>query len=393
MLRKQVFSFKQAKSFFHTTNAVRKAYFYDMPAMSPTMEKGGIVSWKFKQGDSFKAGDVLLDIETDKAEIDVEAQDDGKLVKLILNDGSKNIPVGQPIAILAEPDDDITTLELPKISENSSNKTKKSAKITKKSTKTVGKQAEKSVTKEITKKNDYLPPSPVFHKSDPNQVLYPSVAILLAENNISPQEAFKKIEATGPKGKLLKGDVLTYLGKISPKSLISITEYINKSASLDLSHIELRKKVELPKKPEPIVLKTCIPLKRADIEKGQFTKTLRDYINKFKFLAHQNAWEINNNKSQFYDPLFEALLIPEPYAPRFTVEYKLKPLFADKNNDTQLKNDIFDMLTIGVINNTNNNNKNQENYLLDIEVTVSNKYSDAKEKSERFMDYLKTLKF
>jgi pyruvate/2-oxoglutarate dehydrogenase complex dihydrolipoamide acyltransferase (E2) component len=53
-----------------------------MPALSPTMTEGNIATWKIKEGDSFSAGDVLLEIETDKAQMDVEAQDDGILAKI-----------------------------------------------------------------------------------------------------------------------------------------------------------------------------------------------------------------------------------------------------------------------------------------------------------------------
>lgn len=97
-----------------------------MPAMSPTMTEGGITSWKKKEGESYSAGDVLLEIvghiytfihkivytalrkETDKATIDVEAQEDGVLAKIIVGDGSKNIAVGNPIAIVAEEGDDLS---------------------------------------------------------------------------------------------------------------------------------------------------------------------------------------------------------------------------------------------------------------------------------------------
>lgn len=56
-----------------------------MPAMSPTMTEGTLTEWKFKVGDSFSAGDVLVAIETDKASIDVEAQDDGILGKILVS--------------------------------------------------------------------------------------------------------------------------------------------------------------------------------------------------------------------------------------------------------------------------------------------------------------------
>ncbi|KAG1755161.1 pyruvate dehydrogenase [Suillus paluster] len=81
---------------------------FSMPAMSPTMTEGGIASWKKAEGESFTAGDVLLEIETDKATIDVEAQDDGILAKIIAPDGSKNVAVGSPIAIMAEEGDDLS---------------------------------------------------------------------------------------------------------------------------------------------------------------------------------------------------------------------------------------------------------------------------------------------
>ncbi|KAG8738512.1 pyruvate dehydrogenase complex dihydrolipoamide acetyltransferase component (E2) [Ceratobasidium sp. 414] len=75
--------------------------------MSPTMTEGGIASWKKKEGESYAAGDVLLEIETDKATMDVEAQDDGILAKIIRGDNSKNVAVGTPIAIVAEEGDDL----------------------------------------------------------------------------------------------------------------------------------------------------------------------------------------------------------------------------------------------------------------------------------------------
>ncbi len=53
--------------------------------MSPTMTEGGIASWKKSEGESFQAGDVLLEIETDKATIDVEAQDDGIVAKILVS--------------------------------------------------------------------------------------------------------------------------------------------------------------------------------------------------------------------------------------------------------------------------------------------------------------------
>lgn len=64
--------------------------------MSPTMTEGGIASWKLKEGDTFTAGDVLVEIETDKATIDVEAQDDGFLAKILVSQRPRESLKGKP---------------------------------------------------------------------------------------------------------------------------------------------------------------------------------------------------------------------------------------------------------------------------------------------------------
>ncbi|KAJ7169999.1 dihydrolipoamide acetyltransferase [Mycena filopes] len=84
---------------------------FNMPAMSPTMTEGGIASWKKKEGETFATGDVLLEIETDKATIDVEATEEGILAKIIAQDGAKNVLVGSAIAIVGEEGDDISGAE------------------------------------------------------------------------------------------------------------------------------------------------------------------------------------------------------------------------------------------------------------------------------------------
>ena len=77
-----------------------------MPALSPTMTEGTLTKWLIKVGDPVKAGDVLAEIETDKATMEVEAVDEGKISKLIVEEGTLNIPVNSTIAILDEDDKD-----------------------------------------------------------------------------------------------------------------------------------------------------------------------------------------------------------------------------------------------------------------------------------------------
>ncbi|KAH9486809.1 Dihydrolipoyllysine-residue acetyltransferase component of pyruvate dehydrogenase complex, mitochondrial [Psilocybe cubensis] len=93
---------------FHVSARRRALAPFNMPAMSPTMTEGGIAAWKKKEGEAFSAGDVLLEIETDKATIDVEAQDDGVLAKIIATDGSKGVAVGSVIGVIGEVGDDLS---------------------------------------------------------------------------------------------------------------------------------------------------------------------------------------------------------------------------------------------------------------------------------------------
>jgi pyruvate dehydrogenase E2 component (dihydrolipoamide acetyltransferase) len=72
-----------------------------MPALSPTMEKGNLAKWLKKEGDSIKSGDVIAEIETDKATMEVEAVDEGVLAKITVPEGTNDVPVNQVIGLIA----------------------------------------------------------------------------------------------------------------------------------------------------------------------------------------------------------------------------------------------------------------------------------------------------
>jgi pyruvate dehydrogenase E1 component beta subunit len=71
-----------------------------MPALSPTMEEGTLAKWLVKEGDEVKSGDILAEIETDKATMEFEAVDEGKIAKILVPEGTDGVKVGQPIALL-----------------------------------------------------------------------------------------------------------------------------------------------------------------------------------------------------------------------------------------------------------------------------------------------------
>ena len=78
-----------------------------MPALSPTMEKGNLARWFKKEGEQVKAGDVIAEIETDKATMEYEAVDDGTLAKILVPAGTADVPVNQVIAVLAGEGEDV----------------------------------------------------------------------------------------------------------------------------------------------------------------------------------------------------------------------------------------------------------------------------------------------
>jgi pyruvate dehydrogenase E1 component beta subunit len=80
-----------------------------MPALSPTMTEGKLSRWLKKEGDDVHAGDVIAEIETDKATMEVEAADEGRLARILIDEGTEGVAVNTPIAVLAENGEDVST--------------------------------------------------------------------------------------------------------------------------------------------------------------------------------------------------------------------------------------------------------------------------------------------
>lgn len=291
-------------------------------------------------GDSFSAGDVLLEIETDKAQIDVEAQDDGILAKIYAQNGEKNVAVGHGIAAIAEPNDDISSIELPAPSSEAS------AKPEQKSEPAQQQQETQKPAVEEKKQQEKSASVGDSASANPDQTLLPSVLNLLHQNHVSEEDAIGKIPATGPNGRLLKGDVLAYLGVISKDSLNAVNSNIKSTQHLDLSNIkakapqhpsaakepEAAKEVakEKPSKPEPIVLRNTFSLSDISLLRTTVDATLstnlsiNTLVEKASKLAHRDVGVLSKpKKSALNDPLFDALVAPpkttkKPFEEKFT---------------------------------------------------------------------------
>lgn len=145
----------------------------------------------------------LTQQETDKATIDVEAQDDGVMGKIVFQAGSKGVPVGEVIAVLAEEGDDLSKLEVP-------------SDLSPQAQAIPTTDAPKEAPKEEKKESAPAPSSaPKAHrKLDHSKPMFPSVERMLLETSLS-DEAISKIKGTGRHGMLTKGDILAAEGKIS----------------------------------------------------------------------------------------------------------------------------------------------------------------------------------
>ena len=84
-----------------------------MPALSPTMEEGTLAKWLVAEGDEVKSGDILAEIETDKATMEFEAVDEGKLAKILVAEGTDGVKVGTPIALIAADGEDVSAAAAP----------------------------------------------------------------------------------------------------------------------------------------------------------------------------------------------------------------------------------------------------------------------------------------
>ena len=155
-----------------------------MPALSPTMTEGIINQWLVKVGDSVKAGDIIAEIETDKATMEVEAVDEGRITHLLEETANKQIPVNSVIAIIDG--DDSETIENKKKNE-SNNKDRKDVETEK---------PQKILDIKISHKNN-------SYNTDSRLRASPLVKKIAKENNLD----LSKFNGSGPEGRIIKRDI------------------------------------------------------------------------------------------------------------------------------------------------------------------------------------------
>ncbi|MDR0296599.1 MAG: pyruvate dehydrogenase complex dihydrolipoamide acetyltransferase [Rickettsia sp.] len=169
-----------------------------MPALSPTMTEGNIAKWLKKEGDKIAPGDVIVEIETDKATMEVEAVEEGTLAKIIVPQGTENVAVNSLIAVLLEDGEDISLLD--SFIASSDNSSKSSATSSEKpatpieENKIVNLTQENKATKDPERASARIYASPLARR-------------LAAIDHID----LSNIQGSGPHGRIIKKDVLSYL--------------------------------------------------------------------------------------------------------------------------------------------------------------------------------------
>lgn len=169
-----------------------------MPALSPTMKEGNLAKWVKKEGDKIKAGEVIAEIETDKATMEVEAVDEGILGKILVAEGTENVAVNSCIALILDKGEDKKSLE---------NYAAKSA-------------TPKTETKAEAKKEEKVAAAPAAPQTaqtfsrDSNAKASPLAKRIAKEEGVS----IAQISGSGPHGRVIKDDVLEFLNSGGSRS-------------------------------------------------------------------------------------------------------------------------------------------------------------------------------
>jgi len=242
-----------------------------MPALSPTMTEGTLQKWLIKIGDEVKPGDVIAEIETDKATMEIEAVDKGILTEILVQEGTKGVSVNTLLAIL------------------NGSKNNKEKKIISNKKITDNKKLIKDKTKS-NKKN--ISNNIIQNKDDINQIIASPYAKKFSENN---NIDLKSITGSGPKGRIIKRDL------ISINNQSKITQ--------DSEEPSLIRKIIAEKTTKT---KSTVP---------HFYLTIESKVDKLLVLRKKINEQNQNNKVSINDILVKALAIAQSKNPKTNVSW------------------------------------------------------------------------
>ena len=169
-----------------------------MPALSPTMEEGTLAKWLVSEGDSVSSGDILCEIETDKATMEFEAVDEGTIGKILIGDGSEGVKVNTPIAVLLEEGEEASDIDTSASAPNSKDSAKEDAPDQ-------DAAPEKGYGRGESDANDTSTSAPAAPKGSDGKRLFvtPLARRIAADKGVDLTE----LSGSGPHGRIIKADV------------------------------------------------------------------------------------------------------------------------------------------------------------------------------------------
>lgn len=172
-----------------------------MPALSPTMEEGTLAKWLVKEGDTVKSGDIIAEIETDKATMEVEAVDEGKVAKILIAEGTEGVKVNAVIAVLAEEGEDAASVKAP--SADVAPKTEEKKEGTPKAEEKKAEDKKPEPKKEEAKPEPAKAAAPAKSEDGARLKASPLAKRIAANKGID----LKALKGSGPHGRIIKRDV------------------------------------------------------------------------------------------------------------------------------------------------------------------------------------------
>nr|AAM12967.1 dihydrolipoamide acetyltransferase [Arabidopsis thaliana] len=204
-----------------------------MPSLSPTMAEGNIARWLKKEGDKVAPGEVLCEVETDKATVEMECMEEGFLAKIVKEEGAKEIQVGEVIAITVEDEDDIQKFK----DYTPSSDTGPAA--------PEAKPAPSLPKEEKVEKPASAPEAKISKPSSApseDRIFASPLARKLAEDNNVP---LSSIKGTGPEGRIVKADVEDFLASGSKETTAKPSKQVDSKVPaldyVDIPHTQIRK--------------------------------------------------------------------------------------------------------------------------------------------------------
>lgn len=172
-----------------------------MPSLSPTMEKGNLAKWCKKEGEEVQVGDILAEIETDKATVDFEMQEEGYVAKLLVSEGAQDINLGDIVAILVENEEDVAAFKDYKGDSGSSAPAKEAAS-------TPAQEETKSAPAQQSSTPQRQAPSTSQASSGDRKFASPYARKVAEEKGID----INSVSGSGPKGRVIASDVESHKG-------------------------------------------------------------------------------------------------------------------------------------------------------------------------------------